>query len=151
MSVEADLDAWTIAEAGRHLRARELSATELTRAALERIGARNAELNAFITVATDDALRAAAAADARLAAGTAAGPARRHPGRRQGRDRDRGCAHDGGVAHPRGLRPALRRDGDGAPQGGGRDHHRQDQLRRVRHGLVERETPPTAARATRGI
>jgi len=74
MSVEADLDAWTIAEAGRRLRARELSATELTRAALERIGARNAALNAFITVASDDALRAAAAADARLAAGTAAGP-----------------------------------------------------------------------------
>jgi len=74
MSVEADLDAWTIAEAGRRLRARELSATELTRAALERIGARDAALNAFITVATDDALRAAAAADARLAAGTAAGP-----------------------------------------------------------------------------
>src|SRR2546428_680713 len=61
-------------EAGRRLRARELSATELTRAALERIGARNAALNAFITVASDDALRAAAAADARLAAGTAAGP-----------------------------------------------------------------------------
>jgi aspartyl-tRNA(Asn)/glutamyl-tRNA(Gln) amidotransferase subunit A len=74
MSVETDLDAWTIAEAGRRLRARELSSTELTRAALERIGARNAALNAFITVATDDALRAAAAADARLAAGTAAGP-----------------------------------------------------------------------------
>ena len=68
------LDQLTITDAARCLRARELSATELTRAALARIAARQPELNAFITVAADAALAAAAAADARLAAGTVAGP-----------------------------------------------------------------------------
>src|SRR5436853_1478308 len=70
----SDLDALTIAEASRRLRARELSATELTRALLGRIAAEDADLRAFITVAEEDALRAAAASDARIAAGTAMGP-----------------------------------------------------------------------------
>ena len=54
--------------------ARELSATDLTRAVLSRIAAEDGDLHAFLTVAEDDALRAAAASDARLAAGTATGP-----------------------------------------------------------------------------
>ncbi len=74
MSGEAHLDALTIVEAARRLRARELSATELTRAVLDRIAALDPNLNAFITVAGEEALRAAAASDARLAAGTPAGP-----------------------------------------------------------------------------
>src|SRR5438094_891902 len=74
MSIEGDLDALTIADASRRLRARELSATELTRAALGRIAAEDGDLRAFITVAEENALRAAAASDARLAAGTGIGP-----------------------------------------------------------------------------
>src|SRR6266481_4493824 len=74
MSVEGDLDALTIVEASRRLGARELSATDLTRAVLSRIAAEDGDLHAFLTVAEDDALRAAAASDARLAAGTATGP-----------------------------------------------------------------------------
>ncbi len=67
------IDALTITEAARRLRARELSATELTRAALARITASDAELHAFITVTEAEALRAAAESDARLATGTPIG------------------------------------------------------------------------------
>ena len=69
------LDTLTITAAARRLRGGELSATDLTRAALQRIAAREPELNAFITVADEQAALAAAAdADARLRGGTAAGP-----------------------------------------------------------------------------
>ena len=69
------LDTSTITDAARRLRGSELSATDLTRAALQRIAAREPELNAFITVADEQAALAAAAdADARLRGGTAAGP-----------------------------------------------------------------------------
>jgi len=51
-------------ELGRLLAAGNLSSVELTRHYLRRIEAHNPALNAFITVATDDALRAAHAADA---------------------------------------------------------------------------------------
>jgi len=64
----------TIAEAGAQLRRGDLSATELARAALQRIAA-GRELNAFITVADEaEVLRTAEAADRRLRAGTPAGP-----------------------------------------------------------------------------
>jgi aspartyl-tRNA(Asn)/glutamyl-tRNA(Gln) amidotransferase subunit A len=64
----------TIAEAGARLRRGDLSATELARAALQRMAA-GRELNAFITVADEaEVLRAAEAADGRLRASTAAGP-----------------------------------------------------------------------------
>ena len=54
----------------------------------------------------------------------------------------------------RGLRPALRGDGDGAPRGGGRGDARQAEHGRVRDGLVEREqrvqagAQPVVARRT---
>ena len=51
----------------------------------------------------------------------------------------RGIADHRGVAHPRGLRAALRRDRRRAPRSGRRGHRRQDQLRRVRDGLVDGE------------
>src|SRR5271170_7580082 len=57
----------TITQAQRMLRSRELSATELTRACLERIRAVEPKLNAFITVCEQEALIQAEAADRRLA------------------------------------------------------------------------------------
>ncbi|MBD5389197.1 Asp-tRNA(Asn)/Glu-tRNA(Gln) amidotransferase subunit GatA [bacterium] len=61
----------TISEALQKLKSREISATELTRAHLDRIEQLNPELNAYITVTAERALADAAAADARYADGTA--------------------------------------------------------------------------------
>ncbi len=57
----------TITQAQHLLRSREISATELTRACLERIHAVEPRLNAFITVCETEALAQAQAADRRLA------------------------------------------------------------------------------------
>lgn len=59
----------TLAELSSGLRARKFSSRELVRHFLDRIARYNAALNAFITVTEDLALKAAAAADARLARG----------------------------------------------------------------------------------
>jgi aspartyl-tRNA(Asn)/glutamyl-tRNA(Gln) amidotransferase subunit A len=64
----------TIAAAAERLRRRELSSVELARAALDRIAATDGALPAFLTGTADEALAAAAAADAQLARGAAAGP-----------------------------------------------------------------------------
>ncbi len=61
----------TVAELAADLQARAVSSVELTRDCLERIDTHQGTLNAFITVAPEAALAEAAAADARLAAGTA--------------------------------------------------------------------------------
>ena len=68
------IDELTIAGAAERLRRRELSAAELTEAALARIAATDGALHAFLTVAGDEARAAAAAADRALAAGAAPGP-----------------------------------------------------------------------------
>ena len=61
----------TLAQLAADLRARRVSATELTRHFLDRIERFDPELNAFITVTAEQALAAAAAADRRLAKGEA--------------------------------------------------------------------------------
>lgn len=60
----------TITQALEKLKSRKISATELTRAYLERIEKYGADLNCYITVTPERALSDAAAADARYAAGT---------------------------------------------------------------------------------
>jgi len=59
----------TISEIGAALRAGSVTSRQLAEASLERIARHNDTLNAFITVTADEALVAADAADARLAAG----------------------------------------------------------------------------------
>lgn len=59
----------TLSQALAKLRARDISAVELTRAYLERIEKLNPTLQAYITVTTDNALTAAEAADKARAAG----------------------------------------------------------------------------------
>ena len=56
----------TITEALQKLKSREISATELARAHIERIEKFGSELNAYITVTTERALADAAAADERI-------------------------------------------------------------------------------------
>ncbi|HVP54067.1 MAG TPA: amidase [Candidatus Eisenbacteria bacterium] len=64
----------TIAEASEQLRSGKLSSFDLTRACLERIGKLDPELNAFITVTADLAVRQAQQADREIAAGQWRGP-----------------------------------------------------------------------------
>jgi AtzE family amidohydrolase len=66
-----DLDAVGISEA---VRARRLTAVEVTEAALGRIAARDRELNCFTAVLADSARRDAAALDARIGGGDDPGP-----------------------------------------------------------------------------
>jgi len=65
---------WTIAELGVALRARRVSAVEVTDACLVRIGRLDPSLRAFITIDADGARRAARSLDAELAAGRIRGP-----------------------------------------------------------------------------
>src|SRR5579863_10411635 len=67
----SDLNKLTIAEASAKLRAREITATQLTRACLAQIAAVEPKLNAFITVCEKEATEQAHQADARLSAGEA--------------------------------------------------------------------------------
>jgi aspartyl-tRNA(Asn)/glutamyl-tRNA(Gln) amidotransferase subunit A len=64
----------TIATAAARLRRGDFTAVELARAALDRIAATDGAVHAFLTVTADEALTAAAEADARLARGNATGP-----------------------------------------------------------------------------
>ena len=66
MTNPADLD---VAAAGAALRSGDLTSLDLTRACLDRIATRDPEIGAFVYLAADQALQAAAAADAELAAG----------------------------------------------------------------------------------
>jgi aspartyl-tRNA(Asn)/glutamyl-tRNA(Gln) amidotransferase subunit A len=61
----------TIAEASAKLRAREISAVELTTAHNDAVAALNPRLNAYITITPEQALEQAASADAAIAAGNA--------------------------------------------------------------------------------
>ena len=61
----------TVTQLSAGLRQRKFSATELTRTLLERIEAAQPALNAFISIESEAALTAAAAADRQLAAGDA--------------------------------------------------------------------------------
>lgn len=64
----------TVAEAAQLLERRDVSATELTKACLDRIEAVDGELGAYLTVTADAALAEAAASDKRRADGQALSP-----------------------------------------------------------------------------
>ena len=68
-------DPWlTIAAAAEALRGGEVSSTDLTHAALDRIAATDERVRAFITVTAERALEAAGAADDLLRSGDASSP-----------------------------------------------------------------------------
>ncbi|WUH98562.1 amidase [Spirillospora sp. NBC_00431] len=71
----SDLAGLTAAELAEAYARRDMSPVEATRAALDAIAERDAELNAFVLVDADAALRDAAESQARWAAGTQRGPA----------------------------------------------------------------------------
>ena len=65
----SDLHALSVREAAARVRCREVSAVELTRAALARVAAVDSRVGAFLTSNADGALAAAADVDRRVAAG----------------------------------------------------------------------------------
>lgn len=67
----SELTSLTIAEARDKLRAKQITATELTEAYISAIDAANGQINAYIKVTPDKAREMAKASDARLAAGNA--------------------------------------------------------------------------------
>jgi aspartyl-tRNA(Asn)/glutamyl-tRNA(Gln) amidotransferase subunit A len=62
---------FTLAELARKLRAKEFSATELTKSMLSRVESSQPTLNAFVTITGEQALTQAKAADAAIASGKA--------------------------------------------------------------------------------
>ena len=135
-----ELTRMTAAELSAALAKGEVSATEVTRAHLDRIAAVDDRVHAFLHVAADSALAQAATIDAEAKSRrTIPKPAGRRPGRGQGRVHHHRHADHLRLAHPGGLAPAVRRHDHAAAQAGRRDHPGQDQHGRVRHGLVHRE------------
>ena len=67
--MQPDLDAITIAEAGKLIAGGKLSPVELVKAKLARIEALDAQINAFIPRTAERALRQARAAEAEIASG----------------------------------------------------------------------------------
>jgi aspartyl-tRNA(Asn)/glutamyl-tRNA(Gln) amidotransferase subunit A len=70
----SDLTRRTAAELGAAIAAREVTSAEVTRAYLDRIGAVDGAVHAFLHVASDAAVAQAEAVDARIAAGEKLGP-----------------------------------------------------------------------------
>ena len=68
MTTGHDLAYTSATELARRIRARELSSTELVGSAIDRIEARNPDLNAVVYKGYDDARAAAAAADRQVLA-----------------------------------------------------------------------------------
>ena len=113
------------------------TATAICEASLARIAAQNPDLGAMLAV--DEAAVAPPRARPSTAWPTAASPARwpacPSPSRTTSA---RPASRRRPARGARGLRAAVQRDRRRAPRARRRDRHRQDQLRRVRHGVVER-------------
>src|SRR6476619_1743721 len=72
--LSSELNSLDLAGAARRVAAGEVSPVELTAACLERIAALDADVNAFITVTADEAMRDARAAELEIARGESRGP-----------------------------------------------------------------------------
>ncbi len=110
-------------------------ACEAALAALAEAG----RLNAVLTVTAERARERAAAVDALGRRRTREAPAGRRARRDQGQHLRARHAHHRRLSHPRSLHRAVRRHRRRATRRGWRGDRRQDQLRRVRDGVVERE------------
>ena len=134
----SDLTDLTLAAARDGLRARKFSAAELAQAHIARDRAPPRRSTPSSPRRPSGRWRWPAHADARLAQRRGR-PARRRAARDQGPVLHRGRADHRRLAHPRRLRAALRIDRHRQALGGGCGLPRQDQPRRVRHGLVEHD------------
>ena len=145
----SDLTKLTLAEAREGLRAKQFSADRADAGVPRRH--RGRQQAAQRLRAGDAGARAGAGQGERRAAGQGRGAAaRRAAARHQGPLLHQGRAHDGVLQHPRRLHADLRVDRDAEPVGRRRRHAGQAQLRRVRHGLVERDELLRAGRPIPG-
>ena len=71
---EIPVHEWTLLDAARAVREKEISSRELTGALLSRIERLNPKINAYITVLPESAMREAGARDEELARGIVRGP-----------------------------------------------------------------------------
>ena len=130
-------DTGTAASIRDDVRSGRRSAVEVCRQHLDRIADGDGRWNAFTTVFRGRGARPRGRD--RQAPGRVARPA---PARRadhhQGRHLHAGTANDRRLADPGRVSSALRRHRGRPPPRGRRDRRRQDQLRRVRDGIVDR-------------
>ena len=134
----SELTALTIADARAGLKQKKFSAARACRRASVPRSRRRARSTPMCWRRRSGRCAMAKAADARIAKGDA-GPLEGIPLADQGHVLHRGRAHHGLLAHPRQFRADLQVDGDRQSLARWRGDARQDQQRRVRHGLVERD------------
>ena len=138
----------TARDAKRLLVDGEISSAELTKVYLDQIAAVERKVRAYILVTAGQRRqvlhqgRPRDAGDAR----PARGPAHRRQGQHGHRGRHHHVRLEDPPQLPAGLHRHRRAPGVGRPRG----HARQDQHRRVRHGLQHRELGLPGHRATRG-
>ena len=126
-----ELSTLSLKELSDALREKTVSAREPTGAFLERINRFNPELNAFVTVAEEEALAAADEADRRLARGEGVTPLTGDPRGRGGYDLYQGDQNHLCFTDPGEFYPSLRCDRRLPVERSGSGDHCQDQHRRV--------------------
>ncbi len=134
-----DLPSLTISRIRQGLLAREFSAVELAREALDFAAAENPNTNAYLLFSPERALEAAARVDEKLARGEDPGALAGVPVAVKDVIVTKGVRTTCGSKTAGGLRSALRCHRNHAPRRGRRRHSGQDQLRRIRDGIVERK------------
>ena len=135
--------------AARPVRAGERSARSVVEEHLAAIDAREAELHAFNLVMRDEALAAADAIDAQVAAGEDPGPLAGVPIALKDNLCTTGVPTTCSSKILEGWKPPYDATVVERLAAAGRDRHRQDEPRRVRHGQLHRELGLRARRRTR--
>ena len=128
-----------LARFGTRSSAAQASAVDVCRAALTRIEQTNPSLNAFNHVVAERAHRARRVDRSAARGWRDARAAGRRTGGAEGQPVRQRRAHDRVIEDSRQLPSPLQRDRRRETGSGRRGHRRQDQLRRVRDGVVERE------------
>ena len=130
---------WTVASIRDALTSRKISARELAAEYFSRIEKRNPELNAYLALSKERANEQAARVDAMVAKSETLPRLAGVPLAIKDVLSTTGTAHHLRLENSRDLRAALRRDRDRTARPRRRDLSRQDQLRRVRDGQLERK------------
>ncbi len=134
-----DLNLLTVESARHAVAARQITASALAESFYQKIAAEDGAIHAYLTLARERALQQAERIDALVARGEALPPLAGVPIAIKDVIVHARRAHHLRLEDSRGLHPALRRHRRGAAGSGRGGGPRQDQLRRVRHGLVHRE------------